>query len=308
MNDDEQLHRRFQAMGFAGEPPMASTATDDLTRGRRHLRRRRAAVMGGGVLGVTALAVGVAFALPSGGPSGSEDLPVAGAGATTESPVEPTTTTPPDSASTPAEPPAAGNEAFWDTRQLLLATAVEHLDPAHEHLVDEATGFTGGGGDGAVKVGTKLGWTNTGEEGEAMVRVGVTTAGYTEAEEHAVENFVVDFGCDLPENCTEQTLPGGETVLVAPANPELNLLFAVSYERPDGSMVGVAVYDLFGNNSLTPVSEVDVTLEQAFAFVTDPDLQVVPDEVDDELDHGPLTLEQGEGTTEVPIETPTSGE
>ena len=90
----------------------------------------------------------------------------------------------------------------------------------------------------------------------------------------------------LPPSCGSIVqVPGtDETVLVAPPNPETNLLFAVSYERADGSMVGVAVSDLFGNNSLVPVSEMDITLEQAIAFVTDPDLAVDPDELAEGFD------------------------
>ncbi|RIQ18410.1 hypothetical protein DY240_21290, partial [Jiangella rhizosphaerae] len=63
MNEDEQLRERFRGLGFAGEPPMTSTAVDDLARGRRHLRRRRAAALGGGALGVAAAGVGVALLL-----------------------------------------------------------------------------------------------------------------------------------------------------------------------------------------------------------------------------------------------------
>lgn len=315
MNEDEQLRERFSGLGFADEPPMASTAAGDLARGRRHLRRRRAATLSGGIVGVTALAVGAALALPGGGPTVAENLPVGGGGTTADAPAEPTsdatitatpevTNTPSDSPTTEVDDrPPAGDEAFWETRQLLLATAVEHLDPAHEHLPAEVNGFTGGASGGVPDVGTKLGWTNEGEDGEGLVRVAVTGPGYTTAGEFSVPDFLVDFGCDLPENCTEETLPGGETVLVAPANPEMNLLFAVSYERADGSMVGVAVYDLFGNNSLTPVSEMDVTLEQAMAFVTDEHLQVLPKELDDELDFGPVVppegeIASGESTTE----------
>ncbi|TDD65691.1 hypothetical protein E1262_24380 [Jiangella aurantiaca] len=273
MNEDEQLRERFRGVGFAGEPPMASTAADDLARGRRHLRRRRAAALSGGVVGMVAVAAGVALALPGGGPAGDEDLPVAGGSAAETS--APPATTPTEPTATPSEMPGG----FSLTRQLLRETAAEHFDPAGDHLNNDANSLHGGGFENAVNVGTKLGWTVPGEDGEGLVQVGVTAPGYVDAGEYAVENFIVDFGCDLPEHCTEQTVPGtGETVLVAPPNPDMHLQFAVSYERADGSMVGVAVYDLFGNNSLAPVSEVEITLEQAFAFVTDADLRVDPDE------------------------------
>jgi hypothetical protein len=92
-------------------------------------------------------------------------------------------------------------------------------------------------------------------------------------------------GCEEIADCEYQTAPGTEQqVLVAEADPARNLLLGVMYQRPDGSFTGVGVYDLFGNNSLQPVSNVDITLEQAMAFVTDPALQVLQAEIGDAED------------------------
>lgn len=306
MNEDEQLHERFRRVGFAGEPPMASTATDDLARGRRHLRRRRVAALGGGVAGAVALAAGVAFALPGGGPSGAEDLPVAGGGTTAESPVEPSTTTP-EEATTPSDGPGFGPDDLPApmTRQLLLDTAVEHLDPAHEHLPAESSGVTGGG----TNIGTKLEWLVDGDDGMGLVQVAVTGPGYADEYEFAAQDFAVNIGCEIGTDlCTEQPIPGtDETALVGAANPETHLLFSIVYERPDGSFVGIAVSDLFGNNSEIPLARMDVTLAQGFAFVTDPDLQVTPEDLADG-DPGEATLPEGEGatSTELPSDTTTS--
>ncbi|SEE84129.1 hypothetical protein [Jiangella alba] len=311
MNEDDQLHERFRRMGFAGEPPMASTATDDLARGRRHLRRRRAVTLTGGVVGVVAVAAGVAFALPGGGPSGAEEVPVAGRGAgdapsdapadpsggTTATPTEAPTSTP-TAADTPADTPSADGLGFPATRQLLLDTAVEHLDPAHEHLPAETSGINGGG----TNVGTKLEWLVDGDDGMGLVQVAVTGPGYAEEYDYARQDFAVNIGCEIDtDRCTEQPIPGtDETALVGAANPNMHLLYSIVYERADGSLVGIAVRDLFGNNSLTPLAEMDVSLDQGFAFVTDPDLRVSPDELDDDTGVGGVTLPEGSGTTELP--------
>ncbi|MBB5789120.1 hypothetical protein [Jiangella mangrovi] len=301
---DELLRTRLERLGFAGEPPMASTATDDLERGRRHLRRRRIATLGGGALGVAAAGVGVALLLPGFGPAAQSDLNVAGSGdgpAAVEAPAVPSTT-----ATAPPEAPPVDHElGFPVTRQLLLDTAVEHLDPAHEHLDAESTGLTGGGFEDAFEVGTKLGWTVPGEDGLGLVQVAVTSPGYATADEYARAQFGGSFGCSGPDDgCEEQPVPGtDETVLVAGPNSESTLQFGVVYERADGSMVGIGVSSLFGNNSVTPVSEVGITLEQAIAFVTDPGLLVDPAEAaeDDPFGTWPETVGP-EGTSTTPVD------
>ena len=79
--------------------------------------------------------------------------------------------------------------------------------------------------------------------------------------------------------CTEHDVPGTDkTVRVADPDPETNLRFGVMYQRPDGSFTAVGAYDRFGNNSVEPVAGVDITLEQAIAFLTDTSLHVDPAE------------------------------
>lgn len=71
--------------------------------------------------------------------------------------------------------------------------------------------------------------------------------------------------------CTEHDVPGTDkTVRVADPDPETNLRFGVMYQRPDGSFTAVGVYDRFGNNSVEPVVGVDITLEQAIAYLDRP--------------------------------------
>lgn len=293
MTGDEQIRHMIERVDFPGEPAMTAMAADDVRRGQRRLRGRRMATWASGVAGVAVLATGVAVALPGGGEAPGQDPGVAAGGGADDEAAGPPT---------PTEAPAGHMKLpFASTRQLLLDTAVEHLDPERTHLPDSATGFSGGGGGGGMNVGTKLGWTVPGESGQGMIKVAVTTPGYASSEEHARTNFAVNLGCETgSSSCTEQAIPGSaETALVAEADPDADRVLSVVYERVDGSLVGIGVYDLFGNNTTQPVSSVDVGLDQAFAFVTDPDLQVDADEVEEGM--GELSARGPEGEGELPV-------
>ncbi|WP_166348504.1 hypothetical protein [Phytoactinopolyspora limicola] len=58
--DDEHLSRRLRGIAFSGEPPMMSSAADDIRRGRRGLFRHRVMVAAGGVAAAALLATGAA--------------------------------------------------------------------------------------------------------------------------------------------------------------------------------------------------------------------------------------------------------
>lgn len=325
MNDDQRVREIFDDLRFPDEPPMAATVSEDVARGRRGLRRRRFAVVGASAAGVVAVAASVALALPSGpgttldagfAGGGTSDSP--NDEKPPREPTQPPTnhkptadpapspTNPPadatwgedEDAPAPSVPPADRERAtdqpvppdlptlpFPQTRQLLLDAAVEHFDPEHAHLPETSTGFTGGHLQDIADVGTKLSWTNAGEDGMGMVRVAVTSPGYADSEAYALEGFASDVGCEIsPDaeggpNCTEQEVPGGGTVWVAEADTD-GLAASAVFERADGSLVGVGVFDLFGNNSTVPVVDIDVEVDEAIAFVTDPDLNVVADELD----------------------------
>ncbi|WP_129670185.1 hypothetical protein [Phytoactinopolyspora endophytica] len=290
MTNDDQMRRLFRDVKFPDEPAMTSMATDDLRRGQRHLRRRRVASWTTGVAGVAALATGAALAFPGDDTPGSgTDLDVAGEsdqssvqGDNVEPDTETTTGTE-TRTETEAEDEAEAREVeeqrsqFDDTTQLLLDTAAEHIDPERTYLPQETTNTGSGSGEHGVRVSSKLGWTVPGESGMGMVQVAVTTPGYVDGE-YAREDVAMLIGCETLDACEQQTIPEtGETVLVAEEDPDRDLAFGVMYERADGSLTAIGVYDLFGNNSTEPVSEMDISLEQAFAFVTDPDLQIDPE-------------------------------
>lgn len=269
--DDDLLASQFSRLDFADEPSMRTTAHDDARRGRRHLVRRRviAAVAGGS--GIAVIAAATAVLLP-GGQLGVGDL---GRDTTVLAPPPP-----------PAEDVASAGDGYEYplTRTTLLEAAQEHLDPDGEHLptsLAEVQNVQSGGlAGGAVRsVGTKLDWTVPGESGLGLVQVEITTPGYADAEDYALEGFTAAFGCDLETDaCAEQLLPDTDLrVWVAEDTADVDL--GVILERADGSLVGLAAHDLFWNNSTVPVSEVAITLDQAFAFVADPDLVVDTEEL-----------------------------
>lgn len=280
---DEQLRHAFDRVRFGSEPPMASTSADDLHRAERHLRRRRTTVLGSSVTGLAAVAAGAALALPALPGTGSSpptDIGVASSG---------------DGVSAGQDDPAKAELPFPQTRQLLLDAAVEHFDPAGNHLPGHSSNAPNGGSvqdgrlEGNLHVGTKLGWTIPGESGEGLVSVHVTTPGYASWEPYAVEGFALEVGCDISGGtCRQETIPGtNQQAWVADADPQQNLKLSVVYERDDGSLIAVGVYDLFGQNSADPVSDINITRDDVFTFTTDADVQFDPAEAASGLDIAP---------------------
>lgn len=301
MNDqhnDERLTRMFDELDFGPEPPTPDSVAEIAARGRRALRRRRAASWTAGTVAVAAAATGVAFALPNSLADDGE-LGLASPGLPSPVPTEqpesevadsddavepdPAPEPEPESSAEHTDPAEPFDLPFPATRELLVAAAVRHLDPDGEHLEIESTNAqTAVHLGGAASAGTKLGWTVAGETGTGMVQVAVTTPGYASAEDFAVEGFASSLGCDIGLNCTEQPIPGGDaTAWVAGPDEASGRLLTVVHQREDGSLVGIAVSDLFGNNSIEPVSHVDIDLEQAFAFVADAGLHIDADEAAD---------------------------
>jgi hypothetical protein len=278
--NENQLNRKFEELDFSDEPAMASQPEDDIWRGERRLRRRRTLVVTAGLAAGVVMVTGAVAVLPN-ALGGDATLQVAGepAATATASPSPAPTTTP----ETPSITPSPSVSALADdpfpypaTRQLLLEAAVRHLDPKREHLPEQSTNAQIGG----TAVGSKLDWTVRGEDGMGMVKV-VVTSPDAESEEYALEGLLADIGClNEPGGknaCKLQTIPGtSEQAWVGVERPGQDAALSVLYKRADGSYVGIGTYDLFGNSSEIPVSKVDVSLEQAFGFVTDPSLKRVP--------------------------------
>lgn len=292
MSNDDELLRRFEQLSFHDEPPMPFAVEQDIARGRRRLRRHWL-VWGAGVLGGTAVVAAATLINPFEGPfvesplAGIDSgLPVAGPASTpTDDPSDedpsgadssggPSGTNDGPGPDGPRSPnvPDEGIE-FPKTRTLLLQKSIQHLDPDAVHLPDSSHSFNGGSGNAIAEVGTKLSWTIPGEEGAGMILPVVTSPGFQPDE----LNIAEEIGCSPLSACQQVDLPkGAGTAWVA--NPDQRVWGAL-YQRPDGSVVGLQVSDLFGNDTTTPVSDVDITREQALEFVTDDDLRVDPSEL-----------------------------
>lgn len=322
MTDDTRMRQIFDTVEFRDEPTIVGDTTSEIVaRGKRRLRRRRAASVLASATGVAAIATGVAFALPGAGTTVGPGFAGSGSGPDGAPRSAPAPATPTARPSPPAEPTPGGSPTqtpqpdptspakeqpielpFPETRQQLLDAAVEHFDPEHVHLPEQSTGFSGGFSGGIDNVGTKLSWTIPGEDGMGMVRVAVTGPGYVDVDEYAFAGFASDVGCETgageepAQNCTERELPDGGTAWVAEGESDNDLVVGAVHERADGSLVGVGVFDLFGNNSTVPVSGVDIDVDDALAFVTDPNLEIVADDADSSAaDIGP----EGEGTARI---------
>lgn len=280
MIDDEQIVRLVGEIEFPAEPQMETVVGSYVLLGERRLRRRRMVIAAAGILGsVAAIATGIAIALPDDPATGVVEP-------STREIARPSPQVTPSPLESPPTLPEVDELPFSATRQLLIDSAIEHFDPARSHMTAESGSFSGRGIGDKVEVGTKLGWTVPGESGEGMLYVAVTAPGYV-AEEHALELFA-GLGTDLQiAEFSQRELPGtGEQAWVA-ENVQTGafgtLVIGVVYERGDGSLVGVGAYDMFGNNSLEPVSTIDVDLHRAAAFVTDPDLGIAAADRDAEV-------------------------
>lgn len=281
---DDDLKRMFDQLAFRDEPPMRSSTRDDVHRGRRRLRRRRITGFSAAA-GASAAVVMAALLLPGGA---ADDHPRVDVASSDDGQANPETVAVDD-----------GDKPFATTYRTLAAVVTKHLDPEGDHLEVPAPRRAEQTGPTAWQVSDKLAWTNPGEDGTGMVRVIVTLPGYA-AQDHAYSDIATQIGCEInadtgeSANCVEREASDGRRLLVSRARPDLDLVFGVMHERDDGSFAAVAVHDLFGNNSLEPVSSVDITREQAVDFVTDPELRVDPDEAEAELRREP----------EEPVETP----
>lgn len=273
---ENQLRRQFQTLSL-DEPPLSETTSDILARGRRRLRRHRVATGTVATLGVSAVGIAGAtvvlpqadepgFAAPASSPPAPEVIV----------PPEPPVvedTEPDDAVDLPGAPAPDEIYGYPRTRLLMYGLALEHFDPAGEHLGYASAGGTDGiRDDGTLFVTAKLDWTIPGKPGMGMVHVGVTSPGAD------LSDLAFYFGCDgAYQPCTEREIPGLDgPALVADAGDLEGIRFGIIHERPDGSFVAVAVHDLFGNNSSEPVSDVAIDFDQAVALLADERLVLDP--------------------------------
>lgn len=141
-----------------------------------------------------------------------------------------------------------------------------HLDPRDQHLQRDVSGVQMGGSlrCGLSALGTKLGWTVAGEDGQGMVQVEVN---------RSARGSQVSLMFDHWQTVTSN-LPGVTKAEVAGDGGGGRTAVLVS--RDDGLVVGILADPLFGNNSLTPVSGFDFTVDDLLATAADPDFALPP--------------------------------
>lgn len=257
-----ELHRLTDGVAASDDP------LGDVRRGRRRRTRIRRAA-GGGAVVVLASASAVAALVP-----GEEEVPVA------QDPA-PTRTAPSSPATSPAGRtprcvdadgggPGPGGGRIEAVAPDLLdgyrAVLAAHLDPAGRHLGPAgANQQVGTVADPACRAGlarlssygTKLEWRVPGGPGLGMVQVEVTDQPWEEAQLRLAHDSWRPHPVDLPgvRSAEVAAYDGGVAVVV---------------HRADGVSVGLDANTLFGNNSRTPVGDLDVDADELVAAAADP--------------------------------------
>jgi hypothetical protein len=240
----------FQRLAGQVMPPDVPVA-DDLARGRAGVRRTRFTVAGAAVATAGALAGVALLAAPDSGPGG----------ATVPEPAAPSTPAYTEKVLTPVAPEdlpgyQPDNNAVLQQWRDVLA---EHLDPGGTHLEKKPSNEQAGGGEsGSTSLGTKLAWTVPGEDGMGMVQIAVHSA-----------RELAYWECAEPGwSCSDAHAPGDLTAELA----EHDGIREVLVEHADDHYVQLTVDTLFGNNSLVPVSGIDLTTPDLLAAAADPRL------------------------------------
>ncbi|MBM7516263.1 hypothetical protein [Nocardioides nitrophenolicus] len=260
-----ELHRLTDRLAPSTDPD------GDLRRGRRRRQRVRLAVGCGSVVALASASAAVALASA---PAGNDATTVA----QDPTPVVPTTSptpTPPPAAPTESRcvPADGGLGAGGDFRPVapdLLrdyrAILAERLDPSGRHLGPAGSGNQVGtsadpacpdGQDRLTSYGTRLDWRVPGERGLGMIQVEVNGGPADDGQVRLGHDDWLPRPVDLPGVASAEvaTYDGGVAVVV---------------RRTDGMSVGIDANTLFGNNSRTPVSGIDLTVDELVVAAADP--------------------------------------
>ncbi len=244
MNDILDLEDRLRELAAAVPSPEVPVE-DDLARGRRRLGVQRLLTTGGAVaaVAVIALAIGIGQSVTDKS-SGSGP---AGPAATQGTPLKPKVKV----------LPQTGGELLQVYRDVLVV----HLDPSGEHLQVKPDNLQSGGG-----LGTKLGWRIPGEEGLGMVEIFVGDGW---------GGFVGGLCGDDGQQCVTKDVDGIHATV-----SESDGVTSVLVKRDDGSNVLLTVNPLFGNNSLVPVSAMDISVDDMIRAAGDPRLvEATPEQI-----------------------------
>jgi hypothetical protein len=249
---------------FADEPEagrLDDTIGDDLSRAHAALNRRRRWTAGVSGIAVASVAFAVAIA-PGLVPSAGDDPEPAG------TPESPTRHRQPEAPKQRQPAPVGDGYEYYAQRELLHDVAKDHLDPDGDNLGWASSVQTSTTASDLNALGTEMGWRVPGEDGLGMVQVGIGAPGLGAAEVRL--EWVL---CGEAYTCEERELSDGSTAWVGRSDDGR---LGVGYQQDDGEWVWVLVAPLFGNRTTTPVSSVDITIDQALGFVADDRLEFQP--------------------------------
>lgn len=237
----DSLDDRLHELALSADVPVVTPA-DDLARGRARLRRQR--VTSGGAALATAAVIGLTAAIVGGGDGSPSGTPPVAEQSTA---MDPTPSPAPAEPTTPPPVPADRRDAdqlLDDWRQVVA----DHLDPRNRHLDRTVTNVQSGSG-----LGTKLGWSNPGQQGLGEVQLFVSA------------DFESQWylWCDASQQCQDVTVGGIDAkVLEEGGTTHVGV-------NHGGFVVAVSVDALFGNNSSVPVSGLDIAVDELVRLAAD---------------------------------------
>ncbi|ADB33062.1 hypothetical protein Kfla_4013 [Kribbella flavida DSM 17836] len=270
MIDEKSLHARLTAAAAQQDELLPRALEDDLSAGRRGLRRRQL-LTGAGVTGAVAtvavLALGMTTWLSPNANPAPEGAPIAGQSSATPSapvPGTPTASIGPGPDTTgdipvPVEsgPPVPAADRTFN--QNLAAALYAHLDPTRRHLDFSSGGFRVNRQLGTIlSGGNRIGWRMPGQMGaEGIVSLSVHPA--------SRKPRACGSNPDVRVRCREIQLPNGRTAELGRSGDFAD----VHYQQPDGEWITVSVSTLFGNNTEIPVHDMGITDQELLALVQD---------------------------------------
>ncbi len=268
--DEQDLRDRLLTSATAEQPP-SSAVSDDLARGQRARRRRKAEAFGalGVVAALATVTAGFGPLANHGQAHNVAPLDVAGSHSAKHAHSAPATS--PVNGGRPTSLPQSGRhirvidpmgQSYAPWRDQLFRLARHHLDPAHQFLNYDTDSLQEASNGAGHSVGIKMGWKSAHDTGEGMVSAEVATAGVSG----------LAHCWDYPP-CHPVHEPGYGKVRIGgdPSGPNG---YEVILTQADGETATVVVDPLFGNNSLTPTGAALPSLKSVLALAADPNFNL----------------------------------
>jgi hypothetical protein len=157
---------------------------------------------------------------------------------------------------------------YGSTRAGYADLVIEHLDPHQLHLnKSQGGGDTTGRNCALLALDTNLGYTSPGDDGLGVVRVEVTTASASRQLHIGLWQARPPAGGWHPA----ASIPSGAVRAYVKEGSDDTAVVVI---RADGTLVELDAERLWGNNSLTPVTHMDITVDQLLETAADPRFQL----------------------------------